>query len=82
METAGFCLDCAFGEVTIPSNGSSLFQLEKLAEIKALKALMSQSPQTGQVYFNKSDQETLLKAINILSQSPQTGQVYFNLSLL
>ena len=39
----------------------------------------SQSPQTGQVYFNLDG----IKDINKLlceSQSPQTGQVYFNLS--
>jgi len=38
---------------------------------------MSQSPQTGQVYFNNSE----MRAITIeeaKSQSPQTGQVYFN----
>jgi len=41
----------------------------------------SQSPQTGQVYFNiipctKTSRKTFL------SQSPQTGQVYFNRSTL
>jgi len=38
---------------------------------------MSQSPQTGQVYFNDVV-ETLESIRSHKSQSPQTGQVYFN----
>jgi len=38
--------------VTIPSNGSSLFQYQRKIEERE-NYLLSQSPQTGQVYFNK-----------------------------
>ena len=37
----------------------------------------SQSPQTGQVYFN-IDVDAMHASGIKLSQSPQTGQVYFN----
>ena len=37
--------------VTIPSNGSSLFQYPDMKE-NGKPVLLSQSPQTGQVYFN------------------------------
>ena len=37
----------------------------------------SQSPQTGQVYFNLVYCSESLNP-EIVSQSPQTGQVYFN----
>mgnify|MGYP006916435610 CR=1 FL=1 len=36
----------------------------------------SQSPQTGQVYFNLQQEEN--NGYADWSQSPQTGQVYFN----
>ncbi len=39
----------------------------------------SQSPQTGQVYFNSNTLSSNWKIWSFLSQSPQTGQVYFNL---
>jgi len=38
-------------KVSIPSNGSSLFQLEELITVSQ-NLNKSQSPQTGQVYFN------------------------------
>ena len=38
----------------------------------------SQSPQTGQVYFNQYLEEMVYMLDEIQSQSPQTGQVYFN----
>ena len=40
---------------------------------------MSQSPQTGQVYFNYEYYGDTHSDCD-LSQSPQTGQVYFNSS--
>ncbi len=66
-------------EVSIPSNGSSLFQFRKAIRPPTLPpSLLSQSPQTGQVYFNYSwDVERQISEA-ALSQSPQTGQVYFN----
>ena len=39
---------------------------------------MSQSPQTGQVYFNKLRLSMENSLFQKKSQSPQTGQVYFN----
>ena len=39
--------------------------------------LKSQSPQTGQVYFNKMEKDKQKTPGG--SQSPQTGQVYFNI---
>jgi len=39
---------------------------------------MSQSPQTGQVYFNQKEIQMKEEVIKEKSQSPQTGQVYFN----
>ena len=63
------------GIVSIPSNGSSLFQSLAISK-RAWEADMSQSPQTGQVYFNKFN--ATATAVFCGSQSPQTGQVYFN----
>ncbi len=39
---------------------------------------MSQSPQTGQVYFNIMSCYKNRSLVAFRSQSPQTGQVYFN----
>jgi len=38
--------------------------------------IQSQSPQTGQVYFNRMNEKRYYRSNE--SQSPQTGQVYFN----
>jgi len=63
--------------VTIPSNGSSLFQWSAFFESYECKA-QSQSPQTGQVYFNTLKIKKTDENKEVKSQSPQTGQVYFN----
>jgi len=42
---------------------------------------MSQSPQTGQVYFNGFSLKSIMQKAD-KSQSPQTGQVYFNSGLI
>jgi|GEM_PF-3154795 len=63
--------------VSIPSNGSSLFQWKSLHYMAGMKSGRSQSPQTGQVYFNLVNKHNLLVG-TVSSQSPQTGQVYFN----
>ena len=42
----------------------------------------SQSPQTGQVYFNGKPYFAMLTNEKGESQSPQTGQVYFNKFLI
>ena len=43
---------------------------------------LSQSPQTGQVYFNCRNTARWNTQRKMLSQSPQTGQVYFNRELI
>ena len=64
--------------VTIPSNGSSLFQqMVAYLPVKFLEG--SQSPQTGQVYFNFLSTISYDSRKSNASQSPQTGQVYFNI---
>jgi len=40
---------------------------------------LSQSPQTGQVYFNADRIAQKSGLVPMKSQSPQTGQVYFNI---
>ena len=67
--------------VSIPSNGSSLFQ-QIPQEDKMEIIYLSQSPQTGQVYFNCRNTARWNTQRKMLSQSPQTGQVYFNRELI
>ena len=51
---ASFTIRCYTSNVSIPSNGSSLFQLITPNELVYKIYEESQSPQTGQVYFNLS----------------------------
>jgi len=64
--------------VSIPSNGSSLFQFESFCKFSYSIGTKSQSPQTGQVYFNTHYFWENFLISCMMSQSPQTGQVYFN----
>jgi len=65
-------------KVSIPSNGSSLFQYPVHYSCSGNPyRIVSQSPQTGQVYFNFPS-FTCGFGTSQESQSPQTGQVYFN----
>jgi len=65
-------------KVSIPSNGSSLFQLNHPVWRLPVWSMLSQSPQTGQVYFNTKNPSQSFRNMLSRSQSPQTGQVYFN----
>ena len=79
MKRLTFTHDEVLFIVSIPSNGSSLFQFYRTLGIGILfRDMMSQSPQTCQVYFNKLRLSMENSLFQKKSQSPQTGQVYFN----
>jgi len=64
--------------VTIPSNGSSLFQSGLSFAIKQI-ALKSHNPLKRVKFISIFGDLSLYAATDLMSQSPQTGQVYFNL---
>ncbi len=55
--------EAAVNQVTIPSNGSSLFQFKWVFPEQEKLRSLSQSPQTGQVYFNMN-----LLEVTVISQ--------------
>ena len=66
------------GIVSIPSNGSSLFQFDALLSKTGVLNPVS-IPSNGSSLFQLRVQKQIRKTLNNrMSQSPQTGQVYFN----
>ena len=70
--------------VSIPSNGSSLFQsITSPASLEIFRFVWSQSPQTGQVYFNvthvPSEYGNYLWAVSIPSNGSSLFQFYSHL---
>ncbi len=73
--------------VSIPSNGSSLFQSRMLGMVSLKLISKSQSPQTGQVYFNRKMTTTQmekmvsrlnpLKRVKFISMKGQTSDEVF-----